>query len=207
MKTEIASLVDEIRERSQKEEFFAVPASIEEFFEVREAFDFVVEYLNDEIIIMSKASYLHEKLVMLLGRILGNFYEGTAFEVIGSKIGIHLKGTKKYISPDVTVVKGEPRFETGDNEISNPYLVIEILSTSTAQYDLTEKLALYKEISSLQQIIFVNQNKAEVITYTRTNEPNVWLNIDYKNLNDTVVIDNLTIPMAKIYENIEFAKK
>ena len=48
--------------------------------------------------------------------------------------------------PDVMVVKGEPIFKPNSTAvITNPYIIIEVLSPATKQFDLSEKLPEYKQ--------------------------------------------------------------
>lgn len=62
--------------------------------------------------------------------------------------------------PDVMVIQGEPSFKLRSNcIITNPYLIVEILSPSTKNFDLSEKLPEYKLLNSLQQVIYVNPKR------------------------------------------------
>ena len=85
-------------------------------------------------------------------------------------------------------------------------ILIEVLSNATIDYDLSAKLLSCGKIHSLKQMLFVNQYEPEVMSYILTEEPNVWLNIDYLSIENTVIIDNLTVPMTEIYDKIAFIK-
>lgn len=80
--------------------------------------------------------------------------------------------------------------------------MVEVLSKATQDFDMSEKLVNYKAIESIKQIIFVAQDRPWISTYTRTHEPNVWINTDYDSLENVAIIDNLTISLKEIYKKI-----
>lgn len=103
------------------------------------------------------------------------------------------------------VVKGEPVFKANSTAIiTNPYIVIEVLSKATETFDLSDKLHEYKHLESLQQIIFVNQKKIGVMNYLRSENPNIWLNQDFYNEDDKMQIDGKEIAVNDIYKKVKF---
>ena len=109
--------------------------------------------------------------------------------------------------PDVMVVKGEPAFKPNSTAIiTNPYIIVEVLSPATTKYDLEDKLPEYKYLESLQQIIYVSPKKVFVSTYVRSENSNIWLNQDFYSLEDTIVVENANISLSDIYKKIKFEK-
>lgn len=109
--------------------------------------------------------------------------------------------------PDVMVVKGTPSFkENSTAVITNPHIVIEVLSPATSDFDLSSKLPEYKQLESLQQIIYVNPKKVFVSTFIRSENPNIWLNQDFYKLDEFIVIENTNILLSDIYKKIKFEK-
>jgi Uma2 family endonuclease len=109
--------------------------------------------------------------------------------------------------PDVMVVKGTLAFKENSTAIiKNPYIVVEVLSPVTSDYDLSSKLPEYKQLESLQQIIYVNPKKVFVTTFTRSENPNFWLNQDFYNLDEFILIENTNILLSDIYKKIKFEK-
>lgn len=69
-----------------------------------------------------------------------------------------MKATGLGTYPDVSVVCGRLEFDPDDpkeHTVVNPVLLVAILSPSTEDYDRGEKLAHYKTIPSLQEIVLV----------------------------------------------------
>ena len=199
-------LLHQIRERLLTEPFLRIPASLEEYESVAYERDLKIEYHNEEIIAtMGKVTPTHSRLSFVMGAILERFYETfeNEFMVLESGACVHIPALKSYYQPDMTVVNGEIKIKEGTTtEILNPYIVVEVLSKATQDFDMSEKLVNYKAIETIKQIIFVAQAKPWISTYTRTNEPNVWINTDYDSLENVAIIDNLTISLRDIYKKI-----
>lgn len=196
-----------ILERLKAEEVVRIPASEVEYFAVADQLPFKVEYHNSEIITMGLASYWHEVLVMTIGGILQNVFAfSEEYTVLGSNAGVQIpKFEGGYYLPDVMVVKGEPAFIPNSTAIiTNPYLIVEIQSPGTARFDSDIKLPEYKHLESLQQIIYVNQDRARVSSYRRTDQPNTWINQEFFSLEEVMQIEGKEVLIKDIYRKIKF---
>ena len=185
-----------------------IPASEADYFSVANSLPFKVEYHENEIITMGLASLWHEAIIMNLGGILHNlFFSNDDLLVLGSNAGVQIpKFEGGYYMPDVLVVKGNPVFVGQSNcIITNPFIVVEILSPSTKSFDLSEKLPEYKLIDSLQQLIYINPQKVSVSVFSRSENPNIWLNQDFYDLQDTIIIGGSSILLSAIYRKIKFS--
>ena len=202
----VVELLREIRERLLVEPFLRIPASLEEYESIAYERDLKIEYHDGEIIAtMGRVTPTHSRLSFIMGSILERFYETfeNEFIVLVSGACVHIPILKSYYQPDMTVVNGEIKIKEGTTtEILNPYIVVEVLSKATQDFDMSEKLVNYKAIETIKQIIFVAQDRPWISTYSRTNEPNVWINTDYDSLDNMAIIDNLTISLREIYKKI-----
>lgn len=201
------NLIESINRLLDEKGLAIVPASEDEYLSV--AFDYPhrIEYHNSEIITMGLASIWHEVIVMTFGTLLNNiFSENDDVLVMGSNFGVHVpKFEGGYYMPDVVVVKGQPQFKGNSTAIvTNPFIIVEVLSPATTNYDLSEKLGEYKHIEGLKQIVFVSQKKIWVSIYTRSENPNIWLNQDFEAENDIISIDNQFIVVKDIYRKVKF---
>lgn len=69
------------------------------------------------------------------------------------------------------VVEGQPIFtDEKQTGITNPCLIVEILSNSTGEYDRANKFKLYLSIASFKEYILINQNAYGVDQYTKQND-------------------------------------
>ena len=109
--------------------------------------------------------------------------------------------------PDVLVIKDEPIFKANSTAIiTNPYIIVEVSSPATDTFDVTEKLPEYKHLPSLRQIIFVSQKEVKISIYTRSENPNIWLNQDFYSVSDEISVENAAISVSDIYKKIVFGK-
>lgn len=184
-----------------------IPASEEEYFSVANELPFKIEYHENEIVTMGLASLWHEAIVMNLGRIFNMlFFSNEDILVLGSNSGVQIpKFEGGYYMPDVMIVKGNPVFKENSRAIiTNPYIIVEVLSPATKAFDLSEKLSEYKLMSSLQQVIYINPEKVSVSTFIRSDNPNTWINQDFYSLEDTLTVEGNGILLSDIYHKIKF---
>ena len=193
-----------------------VAATFQEYLDLAHDCEYRVHYRNGFIIsfieidektdiIMGEATVTHERLVArfiyYLSTILG--VDGD-FSTLGSNSKIFIGAERGGYNPDVMVVNGtietrkyksNKRTSTG---VVNPYLIVEILSRSTRDFDLSEKLMDYKQIPSLQQVIFVEQGSVWASTYIRKNA-HEWRNIIYESTDAQIPVGAGFISLEKIY--------
>ncbi len=202
----VDNLAQQLIERLKTEAFFRVPASEAEYLDIAPEFPGRLEYHNGEIVAMSLATALHELIVFNISRLLANYFFDKDFLPTSSNAGLQiLRPDGSYYQPDLMVTQGQWTFKKGSKcIITNPYLLVEVFSPSTMKYDEGDKLADYKDIPSLQYIVHVWQTRPYVSVYERTANPNTWLNTDYKTLDSTARLGDLSLPLNEIYHKITF---
>ena len=185
-----------------------IPISIDDFFDLSEDCEYKVEYRNGEMITMGRTTMTHEQLVMRIGHLLSALLDSLPeYTVYGSNTGLYLPGVVASYSPDVVVVKGEPEMIIHQRKrkaklFTNPFMVVEVLSTGTKTYDFSEKLPDYQKISGLAYIVFVNQYHPAVHVFSRTTNPNVWLNTNIEDMDGVVQIGEWVLSMRDIYKKL-----
>jgi Uma2 family endonuclease len=203
------SIKETILEELKTKKIVCIPASEEDYLDLASKLPFKVEYHNSEIITMGLASFWHETIIGNMIWILKNlFSESDEYYVLGSNSGVQIpKFEGGYYMPDVLVVKGEPVFKANSTAIvTNPYIIVEVLSRATEVFDITEKLHEYKSLPSLKQIIFVSQKELGLMNFLRSENPNIWLNQDFYNEDDKMQIDGKEIAVKDIYKKVKFEK-
>ncbi|MDO8367682.1 MAG: Uma2 family endonuclease [Saprospiraceae bacterium] len=199
-----------------------VPATWEQYLELADTCDYRVHYREGQIIsfleieektgtVMGEATIPHEKLVMRFGTQLSILLDDlkSEYNVLGSNTKIFIGENRRGYNADVTVVKGEPVlqeyqvYKRKSKGLINPWLIVEVLSNSTRDFDLSEKLNDYKQIPGLQQIIFAEQGKLWVSTYIRVSEKE-WQNLDFDTITDIIPIAEGAgkLSLAKIFARI-----
>ncbi len=119
---------------------------------------------------MSGGSDDHAAIISNIGRTLGNAVVPRGCRVYGSDMRVHT-GDSKDTFPDVAVVCGPRVYHQGRTDtITNPILIVEVLSPSTGGYDLGDKFAHYQTIPALADYLLVAQDTARVILHSRAGD-------------------------------------
>ena len=184
--------------------FVTIEASWDEFMDFLEETTYKAEYSNGRIIIMGLASAIHELLVGYMITLLNIHYQFKGFLVFSSNLGVKTNDQRGYFNPDVTVVKGQLEFYNQSNAIIlNPYLVIEVLSEGTYQYDLNEKLFKYQSMKSVHEVIFVDRFDKVIVKFQKTDNPKVWTETIYDGENPEILIDTMNVKLNDIFDKID----
>ena len=164
------------------------------------------EYYQGEIFGMSGASVRHNKIFINCIGELQNRLKGKSCQPYGSDLRIHIPKNTLYTYPDISIICGElelldDKFDT----VTNPAVIIELLSNSTRNYDKGEKFTLYRDINSLQEYILIDTEKIHVEKHIR-NAGNSWQLTDYKSIENSFSIPTIQLSflLKDIYEGVSF---
>ena len=129
------------------------------------------EYLSGEIVAMFGASVAHNLItVNTVTQLYNQLVEGRC-RVFTGDMRVGIGAGVSYFYPDVSVVCDEPRFEDDVLDIlTNPQVIVEVLSDSTENYDRGEKFERYRQLESLQEYILISQDQVRVEHYLRQGE-------------------------------------
>jgi len=202
----VANIAEFLLAEIKTQDVVRVPASEAEYLDIAPGFPGKLEYHNGEIIAMSLASALHELVVSALNYLLVAYYRDKDFLVTGSNAGLQIpQADGSYYQPDLMVTQGAWQFKPGSTAIiTNPHLLAEVLSKGTQKYDSEDKLPLYKDVPSLQYLVYAAQDRPYLTVYERTDRPDVWLNTDYKTLDSVAQLGDLPLPLREIYHKASF---
>lgn len=127
-------------------------------------------------------------------------------KVHNSENAVSVLSLKSYFFPDLTVTCNHPTYEKGGiAKLTNPELIIEVLSESTADYDRTDKFTAYRQLESFKEYILIDSRRMRVDTFYRENHQ-YWHIGSYFNPDHEVEVRTLGIqlPLSTIYEGVEF---
>ena len=128
-----------------------------------------------------------------------------------AKLAVHKKNkANSFVYPDAMVVCGEIEpSELDKNAVTNPVLIVEVLSKSTSGYDRGDKFYLYRNIPSFKEYVLIAQDKHVVDVYYKPNGSDLWRITRYENLEDEIKLESLdiVITMSKLYQHIRFESK
>ena len=181
--------------------------SIEEYIAIEEANDIKYEYRNGSIYAMAGGTLNH-------GFICGNIYSGIKVSLrakgkkctaMNSELKLRIEVKNSYVYPDTMVVCGD--IETSDRKpdaVTNPTVIVEVLSKSTAAYDRGDKFYLYRQIESLREYVLIEQEKAEIEVYSKKGD--LWQITRFSGLDTELFLSsiNIKLSLSEIYEDAIF---
>lgn len=167
------------------------------------------EFKRGRVYAMTGASVRHNVITANTITHLNNQIGERDCTVTSSDVRIHIASKRAYRYPDVTVFCGDPVYVEGRvDTITNPVLLVEVLSPSTALIDRNDKLAEYTQIDSLQVYLLVSQREARVERYMR-HGADEWLYTIASELDDSVALPSLdcTLALSEIYRKVSFDER
>jgi Uma2 family endonuclease len=178
----------------------------QEYLALEEAADYKSEYYDGQIYMMAGGSAVHALICINFASELRLALKGKTCRTYGSDLKVEVKGGEAYTYPDVTVICGKPEFvKDRTDTITNPTVIIEVLSASTGHYDRIAKFELYQALTSMQHYVLVDQKRIYVGCYEKL-ENDTWLLHIYRSLQDSVKLPTLgiEIKLAEIYADVDF---
>lgn len=178
----------------------------EEYLKLEEAADYKSEYIDGQIIPMAGGSTNHN-------RIAGNFYAALNFafrqqdyEVFMGDVRLWIPKRRIYTYPDVMIVAGEPEyFNNRTDTITNPQVIVEVLSQSTKGYDRQDKFEAYRTIATFQEYLLVAQTRIHVEQFSKTGKKQ-WTLSEYDEEDEAISLASvpLQISLLDFYNRVKF---
>ena len=180
--------------------------TVEQYFELLEASDFKVEYIDGIIYDMPACTDNHDVITVNVIFCFASLRRGSdcALRTGNMKVGI---AGSKYVFPDLTVVCGKPELDNNTTTLLNPSVLVEITSPSSIKHDRETKRAVYQAIPSVQAYIIIHQDRVYVELHTRLEDG--WALQEFSDLDDKLVIDaiNCELALAEIYAGIALPER
>lgn len=180
------------------------PISPEEYLLRERRAEYKSEYYEGEIVSMTGASRRHNLLTVNLVFQMKGQLGGRGCETYSGDMRVRIPDTRAYVYPDVAVACGEPHFEDDEvDTLTNPTLVVEVLSPSTETYDRGQKWEHYRRIPSLRQYVLVSQDRPHAEWYTRQ-EDGLWLFAEATGQEAKVRLESVgcTLRLADLYDGV-----
>jgi Uma2 family endonuclease len=165
------------------------------------------EYYQGEIFAMAGASIQHNQVVRNALYSVEDYLRKTdKCQIFPSDLKIHVEANSLFTYPDLTIVCG--KIETLENHkdiVTNPAVLIEVLSATKQDYDRGGKFKLYRDIPGLKEYILISSLEVLVKKYNKQAD-GTWVLHEYKTENDSFTIASVDMPvdMKRLYRNVEF---
>jgi Uma2 family endonuclease len=181
--------------------------TLEEYFDLELSTNERFEYWNGEVFSMSGGSDEHDQIESNTHLALRLVLRGRECRVFTGNMRIKVPTLPPYRYCDVSALCGQPAFEKigGVDTLTNPTLIIEVLSESTEAYDRGDKFTHYKSIPSLKEYLLVAQHRPHITQYAKQ-EDGSW---SYREVNDLSASLHLpsvdsVLELSEVYLNVTF---
>ncbi|MGB5897006.1 MAG: Uma2 family endonuclease [Geitlerinemataceae cyanobacterium] len=177
-----------------------------EYLEREEQADVKSEFIEGDIIPVAGASANHNILTGKFHARLLLALEDLNHAVFMSDMRLWLPLHESYTYPDVMVISGEPQFtDNKQTALTNPCLIVEVLSDSTEGYDKSAKFRLYRSIPEFEEYLLVDQTAYRVEQFTKV-ESHQWLLTEWIGEDAILRLKSVEIEIAlkDLYKRVAF---
>ena len=166
------------------------------------------DYIDGKIFEMAGESLSHSRICMNLAAAAVNALRGKSCEALSPNMKVRTSNASLFSYPDLTIVCGEPQFHDVKKDVlTNPKVVFEVLSPSTAEYDRTTKFQRYRMGNeTLTDYILISQDKCFVEQFTKQAENN-WIYRSFAAFEDDLKIESVEceLSLREIYDRVELS--
>jgi Uma2 family endonuclease len=172
------------------------------------------EYLEWEALQPNKNEYVAGEVFAMVGVrrihsiVAGNIFSELHSQLKGKPCRPHaaemkllVEAADAFFYPDI-MVNCDERDATADLYLQHPSLIVEILSDSTASYDMGLKFQFYRQIPELREYVLVDPERRSIWLY-RKNHASEWVLHDFPHQVE-VAFDSVGCSMSQedIFEGV-----
>ena len=183
--------------------------SIAKYQDLERETDIRHEYYDGQVVAMAGGSFNHSILCANISHQL--FYQlkrkRSKCMTLNSEMKLWVEEANTYLYPDAMVVCGELKRGTEDpHTITNPILIVEVLSPSSRYRDQVKKFELYKTLPSFREYVLIDQNQPRVEVYYKNPKTQIWSKTVAEGLQSKINLRGLkiTISLHALYQRISF---
>ena len=170
--------------------------------------DIKYEYCDGVVYAMTGGTVRHGVITVNTSTHLNIALRESDCTVVSPDVRVFIAFKQRYRYPDVSVFCGDAAYREGrPDTLTNPVLLVEVQSPSTASVDHTEKLREYTRIESLQAYVLGYQHEPRVEVYQR-HSAGQWLYTDAIGLDAEITVklfdDTLQLSLAEIYRRVRW---
>ncbi len=185
-----------------------------EYLALESAADVRHEFHDGEMFAMGGGSLWHNLIKDNFAHALRTRLADRGCRVLTSDQRVKVDATGLYTYPDVIVFCGTATMEDGiHHTLTNPLLIVEVLSDSTEKYDRGIKFGHYRRLATLREYVLVAQDRLSVEAFLRqpgeadqAGADDHWLLSTATDLRAAIHLESLgvSVPLTEIYDGVEF---
>ncbi|MBD2441248.1 Uma2 family endonuclease [Nostoc sp. FACHB-110] len=178
----------------------------EEYLQLEETSEFKNEYYDGEILTIAGGTTNHNEISL---NFCANFklnMRGKDYNIYMGDVRLWIPRYRIYTYPDAMIIAGEPIYEgSGTTTVTNPSIIIEVLSKSTDNHDRTHKFRFYRSIPTFKEYIIVDQYEYLIEQYAK-NANAQWVLTEYESVEALLSLQTIDfqIALSDIYAGVNF---
>jgi Uma2 family endonuclease len=179
--------------------------TITDYLEIERSTGNRYEFHDGELFEVEGASLHHNRILMNTVKAVIPHLSEKGCEVFTSQLKVYAKSQNSITYPDLVIVCGAVETtKEFEDIVTNPSVIIEIVSPSTGDYDHGKKFQLYRELASLKEYILISSMEIRVEKFTRQGSTR-WTLEEYIHPHQTFTIDRigLSLPVSDVYANTD----
>lgn len=178
----------------------------QDYLAIERAAPFKSEFYDGEMFAMAGGTPVHSLIGTNVAGEFRNKLRGKKCVPYNADLRIQVEPTGLFTYPDLSVICGPLQFGAGDDTVTNPTLLVEVLSPSTEAYDRGQKFIHYRQIPSLQEYLLVSQSEPLLELYSRQPGGGLWTLRQATGLDARLEIPSLeiSVELAEIYARVQF---
>ena len=164
------------------------------------------EYINGEVIPMAGGTTNHNKIALNFCRAFPLNINNQDYDIYINDVKLWIPEYQVYTYPDIIVIRDKPIYQKETPTIvTNPCLIVEVLSKSTQEYDRTDKFKFYRSLPSFQEYILISQSSYYVEQFVKSDEEQWLFRVsEGENANLKLQAIDFSLTFQQLYNKVDF---
>jgi Uma2 family endonuclease len=178
--------------------------TVDEYLQVEEDSIEGHEYVAGYIYAMSSPGIRHEMIVMNVAAQFHTQLRGTPCRAFGSKMKLRLKVEQDdvFYIPDVQIACGPLNEDLDARWLTDPCVVVEVVSASTEVIDRREKVLYYRRVNSIEKYVTIALRPMEVTIFRRGDNWRPQVLTAREDVFESRAVE-VSVSLANIYEGVQ----
>ena len=160
------------------------------------------EFYDGETLAMAGGTETHSSLITNTLTLLKTGLRGC--KVHSEAMRIHVEAAGLFTYPDISVVCGDATFsDERRTSLTNPVLIVEVLSPSTETYDRGQKFRFYRMLPSLREYVLIAQERPTIEVFRR-DESDRWTLYEPDEYGILPLDIGVDLVVSEIYDGVTF---
>lgn len=196
-----------VREKALDYQYGGKKVSYEEFMEISEKSNLRMEFINGEIYILASPVIQHQEIIGRLYLAFNEYFKEKKCRVFLAPFDVHFnkKDFKEpdVMQPDILVACDlENKVTEKGRYMGTPTLVVEILSTSTRNKDMIDKLNTYR-LSGVKEYWIVDHKQENIMLYSfKDYEIDSYKMYEKEDIIKSVVFSGLSTDIGNLFKEL-----